>query len=403
MPSPDVYLACLNSVDGWGGTLTWSRDVARQIIRQGHSATLLGVGNDAARDSAATGHPPGINVRVKALPVLWRAAHWRLVSQLAAALKKLPPPRTAFLAYSPFWVCAARRVWPAAPIFYQYPCLLSNCLPFTWRDACPPSLWARLDLSAIRRAERAAFQQADATLVATESLCSEIRTFCHNFNPTLLRVNYGAQRFDRDRRAQSRAELGLGANDRLVLWVGVCDLNKSPRTAIAGLADLPCDYQLAIVGDGPQHAACEQLAARLNVAKRLHLPGACADLARWYAAADVVISTSAYDAFPNAIQAAIASGIPVVVPHHDPPFTFAGIAENVAGARCGALYDRESSADLAAAILEVCESATARQVSDAGRAFASRHFNWDELIERVLGSTRTAPQSPADAGEPVCA
>jgi len=90
--------------------------------------------------------------------------------------------------------------------------------------------------------------------------------------------------------------------------------------AAAMLAAEGIDFELAIVGEGPQREELEQLINGLALAKRVHLPGYLPEqeLMAVYRRADVfaltpiVAADGDRDGLPNAIIEAMAAGIPVV-------------------------------------------------------------------------------------------
>lgn len=117
-------------------------------------------------------------------------------------------------------------------------------------------------------------------------------------------------------RAGARRELGI-ADDALVI---VSVANDRPQKRLHRLA--PLLDALDVLSPG---AACIQVGARPDARlpetarslpaaphQRLHFVGARADVARWLAAADVFVSTSAHEGLSLAQLEALAAGLPVV-------------------------------------------------------------------------------------------
>ncbi|MCB9525048.1 MAG: glycosyltransferase family 4 protein [Myxococcales bacterium] len=113
-------------------------------------------------------------------------------------------------------------------------------------------------------------------------------------------------------RAQARAALarahGVDPERPWIAWVGRLVPVKRPLAALAVARALP-EAVVWIAGDGPLAQAVAQ-AAPVN-AVRL---GYVADLEPLYAAADVVLSTSASEGCPMTALEAMARGVPVVAP-----------------------------------------------------------------------------------------
>lgn len=199
-----------------------------------------------------------------------------------------------------------------------------------------------MQFAVIRRIEHRAIALADQTLVATPEVGEEVVTFHPAVRNRVSPAYYGFRRpaVSEQLRRRQRDELGLDGNAFVIAAIGVCDLNKGFDWAIRELAAVDPRGKLVIVGDGPQLGALEAQAGQLDIADRIYFAGSQRDMAPWFAAADCVISTSFYDACPNVIREAMSCGRPAVVPQHDPPEVYAGIAGTIRCEGGGLLYDR---------------------------------------------------------------
>jgi glycosyltransferase involved in cell wall biosynthesis len=107
-------------------------------------------------------------------------------------------------------------------------------------------------------------------------------------------------RADTAARAQVRAELGIEADAVVVIHVARVDPMKDHETFLAAMAQLPSVAGL-MVGDGTP-----KLASPANV----RALGMRRDIERLYAAADVVVSTSAFgEGFSNVIAEGMSAGL----------------------------------------------------------------------------------------------
>lgn len=70
--------------------------------------------------------------------------------------------------------------------------------------------------------------------------------------------------------------------------------------------------RLTILGDGPLRLDLERLAARLNIADRVDMPGFVDDVAPWLRTADLFALSSDYEGLPAALLEALACNVPVV-------------------------------------------------------------------------------------------
>lgn len=119
-------------------------------------------------------------------------------------------------------------------------------------------------------------------------------------------------------RATVRRSLGLGEHERVVLAVVRLTRWKGIDTALAALGGLLRDGQattrLVVVGDGPDRARLEWLAAELS-------PGAVRftgelpreEVGRWLYAADMLTLLSGYEGLSHVLLEAMAAGLPVLV------------------------------------------------------------------------------------------
>jgi glycosyltransferase involved in cell wall biosynthesis len=381
----NVYLAAYSDVSSWGGALA-SAHALETLRRTGHGTLVLGVCAGPVERAEPSPDADALNLSARVPARLWRFKHWLIPSALAGALKRLPPPEMAFVAISPFWAVAAKRAWPDVPVHFLYPCLLTNCLPFTWPLRRATGLWSRLDFRAIRRAERQAFERADISFVPNTESFDEISEFVPHAAERLMPINYGVRQPDLAPTAgiRVREAIGLADDDFLVAASGTCDRNKAFDLAIRALANTPQNVHLAIVGDGPERENLARLARDLRLAPRVHLPGVQPSVMPWYAAANCVISTSFYDTFPNAVLEGMAAARPVLVPKHHPPDVYSGLAGLVKRTGAGWCYPRAAGplADELNAL--ACDPQTAAAMGRRGRDFVAEHCTWDECAAAVI-------------------
>ena len=75
--------------------------------------------------------------------------------------------------------------------------------------------------------------------------------------------------------------------------------------------DLP-DWQLVILGEGPEREALETKVAAAGLAERILLPGRAGNVGEWYAASSLYVMSSRFEGFPNTLAEAMAYGLPAV-------------------------------------------------------------------------------------------
>lgn len=82
--------------------------------------------------------------------------------------------------------------------------------------------------------------------------------------------------------------------------------------AFAEVADDFLQWDLVILGEGPERFFLESRRSDLKLTGRVFLPGRAANMTQWYERADIVSLTSRYEGFPNVLAEAMAAGTPVV-------------------------------------------------------------------------------------------
>ena len=194
-------------------------------------------------------------------------------------------------------------------------------------------------------------------------------------------------------RAPWRAELGVGADGKLILFVahnfklkGLDDLLVAWRL-IMKRDELPRGSRLVVVGNGPR-GRYERRARRLGLSDSLRfLPGQDA-MAALYAAADVVVHPTWYDPCSRVVLEALSCGVPVVTTRWNGAAE--GLAEGEQGVVVETPRDHAAVADGIALCARAEMNATARAAAGAARERLGMRRHAEELTalyERVLAGT----------------
>lgn len=100
-------------------------------------------------------------------------------------------------------------------------------------------------------------------------------------------------------------------------WVGTLaglrPVKQLPQL-VRAFASLPAEWQLVILGEGPEKDAIQAAAADLEISHRVHLPGHVADPAKVVGLFDIFALSSASEQFPISVLEAMAAGIPIASP-----------------------------------------------------------------------------------------
>ena len=115
--------------------------------------------------------------------------------------------------------------------------------------------------------------------------------------------------------AAIRARIGVSADRFVVGWFGRMTAVKRTDDlldALAALRERGVDALLLLVGDGSDRERLERLAHGRGLAKSVLFLGYQDDVARWYAACDAIVLSSANEGTPVTLIEALAAGRPVV-------------------------------------------------------------------------------------------
>ena len=257
---------------------------------------------------------------------------------------------------------------------------------------------------------RATIAMADALLTVSEAMRgAAIRQFGADPARTHTIVNgfNGAVFHPRDRGA-ARRELGVAADERLIVYVGRLVEAKGMNELIAAMARLSAvpgaSYRLALVGDGVMR---EQLVAKVaasGLGAQIRFVGGCEppQVAQWIAASDVLTLPSWSEGYPNVVVEAIACGRPVVA-------TDVGGTCEIVNPRNGILIPPRDASALADALISATTRSVAGDWDETGMARAIAR-SWDDvavetfavcerLIEAKAGAcAATGSRPPRSAG-----
>ena len=173
------------------------------------------------------------------------------------------------------------------------------------------------------------------------------------------------------------------------LGVGRLNRQKDFTTLIRAFAKVRAvrPARLVILGQGPEGEALRSLAADLDVAQDVVLPGFAAAVHPYYRMADVFVLSSAWEGFGNVLVEAMAAGTPVV--STDCPNGPAYILENN---RYGALVPVGDADAMADAMLRALETPPAVRAAALARA---ADFRIDRIAAAYLDVLLAEQQSPA--------
>ncbi len=150
------------------------------------------------------------------------------------------------------------------------------------------------------------------------------------------------------------------------------------QAAHAILQDCP-HARFVLVGDGPERARLEKLAAQLGIRDRLHFAGFVQDVAAVLSACDFVVIPSLREGFGLALAEAMAAGKPVVATR------VGGMVEMAEHGKNALLVPPADGAALAQAVLQLMENPVqAERLRNAARQQAE-NFSVEKNVEALEG------------------
>jgi glycosyltransferase involved in cell wall biosynthesis len=161
---------------------------------------------------------------------------------------------------------------------------------------------------------------------------------------------------------------------RVLLAVSRLTKQKGIDLAVRALESLPDGTVLVVLGEGPERAELERLAAELRVEERLFLLGRVPDVATWLLRASVFVHPARWEGFGLAVLEAMLAGLPVVAAN------VSSLPELVLDGETGILVEPDDVAALAGGIVRALE---APELGSAGVARARSEFSVARMADRT--------------------
>ena len=190
-------------------------------------------------------------------------------------------------------------------------------------------------------------------------------------------------RFKSEQRQRARSRWGISQSTPLLGCVGVLLPDKGQEWLIRGLAEVKKEFpetKLLLAGDGPQRGPLDSVAQELDLKDDVIFAGFVKDVENVYAALDVFLLPSFFEALNNSLLAAMAYEIPSIA------FNKGALGEIIEDGKSGLLVSGPDAAEISAACLRILrEGEFAASLGRAGRARVEQNFSTDKM---VLGMIR---------------
>lgn len=223
-----------------------------------------------------------------------------------------------------------------------------------------------------------------ARIVANSNWVAEQAAACGIPRQKLTVVHEGVEipaRLTVEQKQAARARWG-SQDAPLLGCVGVLSPDKGQEWLIRALVSVRqeiSEAKLLIAGDGPCRPRLEALAKELGVANAVIFAGFVSEVETVYAALDVFLLPSFFEALNNSLLAAMAYEIPSIA------FNRGALGEIIEDGRSGLLVSGPNVAEISAAVLRLLgERNLAKQFGEAGRQRIEQNFSADKMVDRML-------------------
>jgi phosphatidylinositol alpha-1,6-mannosyltransferase len=183
-----------------------------------------------------------------------------------------------------------------------------------------------------------------------------------------------------------REQLGISKDEFMLLAVHRLDKRKDFATAILALRNVlrhKPNVKLIIVGVGPEHGRFIEIARREGVASSVVFVGHVnyQQLPSYYAAADLFLLSSFYEAFGLVLLEAMAAAKCVVAS------SVGGVPEIVRDRVTGFLFPAGNVDVLTSILLDVLGDEKRRlKMGEAGRRRVLEQYTWSEISKRYVNA-----------------
>lgn len=228
--------------------------------------------------------------------------------------------------------------------------------------------------------------RAATRIVANSKWVAEQAAASGALRETISVVYEGADippRFTTEQRQRARARWGISRSTPLLGCVGVLLPDKGQAWLIRALVEVKKECagaKLLLAGDGPCRARLESLAQELNLTNDVIFAGFVKDVENVYAALDVFLLPSFFEALNNSLLAAMAYEIPSIAFHKG------ALGEIIEDGKSGLLVSGPNVEEISRAATTLLRGPDlAQQLGGAGRIRVEQNFSADKMVEGMVG------------------
>jgi L-malate glycosyltransferase len=182
-------------------------------------------------------------------------------------------------------------------------------------------------------------------------------------------------------RLLARHRWGIADHVPLLGCVGVLLPDKGQEWLIRALVELRkefSDARLLLAGDGPMREKLQALANTLRLDEAVIFAGFVKDVENVYAALDVFLLPSFFEALNNSLLAAMAHGVPSIA------FRRGALAEIIEDGKSGLIVSGPEVGEICAAAGHILRDRNfAGRLGEAGRSRVAEKFSADHMVQQT--------------------
>lgn len=158
------------------------------------------------------------------------------------------------------------------------------------------------------------FKNNKKNFVFSDTMYQQVKKICPESSVYKVQPGCDENRFypSSSKKFELREQYGLPKDQNILLVVGRLMSFKGFKYAVESLVDLPKNYTLLVVGDGPEYNSLLKLAEDIGVSERVFFIKKCTNPEYLYRLSDAFIFTSLYEPFGQVLLEAVFSGLKVV-------------------------------------------------------------------------------------------
>lgn len=189
-------------------------------------------------------------------------------------------------------------------------------------------------------------------------------------------------RLSREQRTAARTRWGIEGDQPLLGCVGVLLPDKGQEWLIRALGELRKEFpaaKLLLAGDGPCRPGLEARAREAGLSDAVIFAGFVKDVEMAYAALDVFLLPSFFEALNNSLLAAMTYEVPSIA------FQRGALGEIIEDGRSGLLVSGPDVNEICAAAAKIlCDRESAAKLGEQGRRRVEQNFSAARMVEGMI-------------------